>query len=203
MRKSLFSVLIMSISIAASGNQNAKWEMVKDKDNIKVYLRKVSQSNIKEFKAETIINAPISEVKNIILNIKNYPKWVYNYDNTRMLNKVSDEEFTYYTVLKTPWPTTDRDIVILCTVSEEDNVCKISTKSKANDLDENNDYVRMQKFTGFYLLTSIGNKTHVLMQLHADPGGNIPAWVTNMMITDGPYHTLKNLCDLFNPNSGN
>jgi hypothetical protein len=33
----------------------------------------------------------------------------------------------------------------------------------------------------------------VTYEVHADPGGNLPAWVINMFLVDTPFNDLKNL----------
>jgi len=37
------------------------------------------------------------------------------------------------------------------------------------------------------------NKIQVRYFLNIDPGGAIPAWITNLFITKGPYETFVNL----------
>jgi len=36
-------------------------------------------------------------------------------------------------------------------------------------------------------------KTKVTYQMHAEPGGSLPAWLINSSVVDPPYKTLINL----------
>ena len=54
--------------------------------------------------------------------------------------------------------------------------------------------VRIPYLDGFWLLEKIDdNKTKVTYQVHADPGGTIPAWLANATAVNNPYETLRNM----------
>ena len=42
----------------------------------------------------------------------------------------------------------------------------------------------------------VDKKTKTTYQLHADPGGNIPAWLANQTVVDMPYATMERLKNL-------
>jgi len=60
-------------------------------------------------------------------------------------------------------------------------------------------FVRMAKSEGFWEVTSAGeNRTHVVYESHADPGGRVPTWIANSMLRDqvvGQIVTLRRILD--------
>lgn len=59
---------------------------------------------------------------------------------------------------------------------------------------EKNGVVRIERSIGKWIITPL-DKNHVKIdyELQADPGGDIPAWLTNMFVTQGPLQSFKNL----------
>jgi hypothetical protein len=54
--------------------------------------------------------------------------------------------------------------------------------------------IRIANSTGKWVLSPLGNSSvKVVYTLHADPGGSIPAWLTNMFVTQGPSQSFKKL----------
>ena len=51
-----------------------------------------------------------------------------------------------------------------------------------------------QNFKGFWYLKKISeNQTLVVQQIYGNPGGTIPAFMVNMIVTRGPFDTFKEL----------
>jgi len=57
------------------------------------------------------------------------------------------------------------------------------------------------RITEHYDITTIipieENRVKVVMQGYTDPGGNIPTWIVNMFIADGPYESMLALKKIF------
>ena len=47
---------------------------------------------------------------------------------------------------------------------------------------------------GFWILEDIGNGVvRVTQQVHADPAGKLPDWLTNSAVVETPFKTMRNL----------
>ena len=50
---------------------------------------------------------------------------------------------------------------------------------------------QVEKINGFWkLIPMTEDKVHVILQLHVEPGGVIPAWIVNLAIRRFPQQTL-------------
>ena len=62
-----------------------------------------------------------------------------------------------------------------------------------DELAEKEDLVRMKGY-GFWRVKELSaDRLEVEFQMQMDPGGNIPAWLSNMFSGDTPYFTMQGL----------
>lgn len=171
------------------------WKLEMDKNNVKVWTRKLDWSNVKEFKGETIINSNLGSIVFVFDDVNNYTKWVYNCYESYRVKRESDFKGYIYTAIKTPWPVTNRDIVYQYSVSQNKTTKEVSFNVMAvKGMVPDKGNVRMTYMKSSYILTPIDkNRVKVVFQNHSDPAGDVPQSVLNMFITDTPYYTLLNL----------
>lgn len=190
--KELFVFIIGVISVTVIFAQG-DWELKKEKDGIKVYLRDVEGSRIQEFKAEAILDGKLSSIVAVLKDVNSYTDLYKHTKEARLLNE-NDTFSVYYIVTNLPWPLTDRDAVYSSTYSQQydTKLVRIDIKLETGYMEENGDYIRMEKATGLWLLHPVDvNKVEVTYQMLADPGGKIPGWVINMFLVDTPVEDIK------------
>ena len=107
------NILIQSIMILIPylfGINSEGWELKKEKNNIKVYLRD-KNSFTKEYLAETIINSDLNSIYNVILDYDNAHKWMYKLESSKILKKESENLFYVYFTVNMNWPLKKRLII--------------------------------------------------------------------------------------------
>lgn len=184
----LFSILSLNFSLAED-----PWELEKNSNGIKVYTRYTSKSSIKEFKAITTINADKLKISNILMKVGNYVSWYPDISESSLLKILNINERIVYYKLDVPWPADDRDAVLKFEIKKQSHEILIKINCLSNYKAKNDGVVRIIKASGFWKLTTNGNKTKVVYQFLTDPAGSLPAWIINMMIVDNPYQTLVSL----------
>ncbi|WP_163834192.1 START domain-containing protein [Spartinivicinus ruber] len=199
-------VAILLISIIAKPLQAQQWQQVKNQEGIQVYTRAIPGSGIKEFKAVTTINSSLDSVLGVLNDISACPQWVYQCTQPALIQSISFGERYVYQVNDFPFPSRNRDIILHAKLNQslttktitiqlqaaphfcknqQTTICKKVNQSKL---------VRIEKSKGFYLLEPIAkNKIQITWQHHMEPGGNLPNWLVNNLITDAPFYTLKKL----------
>jgi hypothetical protein len=192
----LILILLMFLcSIVTIGSAKAQWELVKDEDGIKVFLKTVPDSKIKEFKGVTNINSSLDSILAVLYDPDACPKWVHNCRQATRLRDIGFYEAYIYQVINFLFPVKDRDL-ILHTVMTQDP----ETKDLTIRLNSVPDYIaetknfRIKKSTGYYSLKPLPDGTvEVTWQHYTDPGGGVPTWIVNSLLVDTPFKTLKNL----------
>lgn len=192
--KQIIALIIGFISIV-NINAQADWELKKEKDGVKVYLRDVEGSDIQEYKAVAILEGQVSSFIAVMKDVDAYPE-LYRHTKEVKLISENDTFHVHYMATNTPWPVKDRDAVYSSTYSQHYNtkLVRIDMKTEQGYMKPNDDYVRMEKANGFWLFDQVDpNKVEVVYQMHAEPGGSIPTWVINMFLVDTPIEDIEML----------
>lgn len=185
---SIFSVLIARPAFAQNGDG---WVFKNEKDGIKVYYKKTS--DIYEIKMVTSMKASLSGIVQLLSEVENYPTWGYKLSEAKLLKKVSDKEYYYYSKLDFPWPLSDRDIVVQTKLEQDSSSGRVTSisHSKPDYLPANQDVVRIRTTTTKWtVVPGAGGWSYIEYYIYSNPGGNIPDWLVNMAIDVGPLETL-------------
>jgi hypothetical protein len=192
--KALFIILIFTNSNLTAG----QWEFEFVKDGISVYTRHAKDSNLKPFRGEMEIDASISELLQIIEDVERYPEWCYRTTKVKLTEKHGDSVIYHYTS-DTPVIVKNREAWFY-NVKEENplsGVVVLHMRTFESEAPVPSGYLRIPWSNGFWQLIPISpEKTRLVFQMHTNPGGHIPSWLTNMLAIDSPYITMNNLREM-------
>lgn len=181
---------------AYAGNE---WELKSNEGGIKVFTASQQGSNIKAMKAEFNAKGTPEMLAGILLDINQQPDWVYSTKSSTLIKKVGEYELVYYTEKSMPWPLSNRDAVMHVKIAHNP-VTKIMTVH-ATTVDgvmkAKKGIVRIPSSTVTWKVTPLNNhEMKIEYTAQADPGGSVPAWITNMFLTKGPLETFKKLREI-------
>ncbi|OEF87890.1 START domain-containing protein [Vibrio splendidus] len=194
-----FILVATSFSVLASdGNE---WKLVRNKQGIEVYNRKVEGNDLKDFRAEADIQANLTSIIALFTDTSVGTQWVENIDEMEEIKHFSDAHTITKTYTKAPWPVSDREAIVENVISQEPNtlIVTIEQHGKPNYLPNNKKVIRVAKLESRWVLTPIDKETtHISYQVLSDPGGSIPSWLINMVAVSQPYNTLLGLSKILN-----
>ena len=175
------------------------WDLAKEGDGIKVYTKKIEGSDFKAYRAVMLVKSKIPTLVKLIKDIPAYPLWIDTCEKGVLLKELGENECIVYTLNHAPWPVSNRDAVVLNTVSydskEESTTIKI--QGKHSYIPITNGIIRVKKIKGFWKFVPQKNGfTEVIYQVHSEPGGNIPSWLLNQIVVSQPFNTLKNMKEM-------
>ncbi len=186
------NVLILLISLYCSYFFSTEWELKKDENNIKVYLRK-NDKNVSEYLAETIIESDINSILDFILDFDNSYKWMYKLESSEILEKNNDSLYHVYFKMEMSWPLKKRDLVSDVKILNSNNNIIITLNASPNYIPLEKDLIRIHDSKSTWNLFKINsNTTKVSLQSYAVIE-KIPSFVVEMFIVDGPLYSLSNL----------
>jgi hypothetical protein len=183
-------LLLGSISLTAQS-----WELKNEEDGIKVYTRRVENSDIKAIKVECTIEATLSQLTAVLLDIPASHEWIYATKFCRVQKNISPSELIYYSEIDVPWPASNRDFIVRVKL-EQDSITKKLTVDGENlphYLKEQEDVVRIMHTKSNWTVTPRNEYLDIVFTLHVHPGGSIPAWLINLFATRGPLETFRKL----------
>jgi hypothetical protein len=195
----IFKLLVISVVfILCNGyvlGQHQDWKLAKSGNGVEIFTREREGGKIKEYKALMVVNSPVHLIEKQLDNVNDYPNWQDNCDYAKVIEKPSSNvQFErYYT--DTPWPITDRDLVMkMVKEKRKDGSISYKRTSAPDKFPVDKDFMRIQEAGGEWLLEPLGeNKSKLTYQFYANPGGSLPAWLVNSFIVQGPYNTFNNL----------
>lgn len=180
----------------ASGLLAQPWTFVKEKDGIKVYTRIESNRTWKSFKGEVTFQASSEKVYSVLGNNKNNDWWDKAITDVKVLGYVENKFIQYYLVFNLPWPFKNRDIVTETTITTDtvSGVRKYVARPLPNKVPEKSNLVRLKEYQQIWTVQPEEHGyVHVTLEGSVNPGGNIPAWLFNMVITETPLKMLHSL----------
>ncbi|MDQ6812519.1 MAG: START domain-containing protein [Bacteroidota bacterium] len=193
------SISVFFITILHTGFSQLQWQLSKDQNGIKVYTAKEASSKFKEIKVEATLEGTIQKLENILINVGKTKGWVYGTKDSYIIKKISPNEILYYSETSLPWPVSNRDIPIkmVLTPDARNNTLKVVATGIPDAIPEKKGIVRLPYFNATWDVKSEGkNKLNITYLLKMDPGGSVPAGVTNLFVSKGPFETFNNLSEL-------
>lgn len=195
MYKNIFYTVFLSL-IMVSGTAQDNWKLTGEKDGIKTYSQKRSDSKINSVKLEAVFQTTLSQLTAVIADVSAYDDWIFNSRSTRLLKQVLPSELYYYSEVIFPWPAVNRDFVSHVIISQNPVTKEVTIK--ANNVSgwepKKPKLVRIDYSEGAWTLTPLSKKeVAVTYTLKVDPGGDLPAWIINSFSAKGLIQTFKNL----------
>lgn len=185
----------------ASPAETTPWELALDKQEIKVYTQFIPGSKLKAFRGEMMLeDTSLTQIETFLKKIENTPKWLDRCNEATLVEQLSDEAVVLYVSLEMPWPVKDRDVVGLSELSfSPDRKTMYTSINKIERADHPpvKGRIRADEMRSKLSFTELSQgKIAVKMEGHAEPGGSIPSWLANLLVTESPYKSLMNLRDL-------
>lgn len=194
----VFLVLFIAWFLSTQLVFGQQWNFVKESTGIKIYTRDEAKSSLKSFRGEIIFKADIVKVNLIVGNANNIEWWDKDIIEKRVLAFEEDKMIRYYLVYNVPWPFSKRDLALEARISIDpvtgDRI--IFSKPIPNAVAERPGLVRIKRYWQKWTVRSLPDGyVHVILEGFVDPGGNIPAWLYNSVITETPMRVMKGMRD--------
>jgi hypothetical protein len=191
--KSFFIICLLQFHVSFA---QTNWELSKNKNGIEVYTASNSTSKFRSIKVEANVDGTLEKLIAILMDVSNNKNWVYNTRLSYLIRKASASDIIYYAETSLPWPISNRDMIIRMQFFHDtlSKTLKVIATGLPNELPEKKGLVRIKYFNGLWdVKYNEDNKMHINYTLSMEPGGSVPAGVTNMFISKGPYETFNNL----------
>ena len=187
--------LLLLVSVVS---QAAEWELARDRNGIKVWTRNEPGYPIRAFKAVTTVDSSLSGLVSLIMDTDHVSEWAYRILGVNVLTRDDDAAtFVIYTKTDFPWPLSNRDVVLAGQIAQDEKTKLVTIRSRstpAGQYPEQPVFLRMPDMVGDWIFRPLGaGKVEVTMIGRANPSGNIPFGVVNLIIHETPYRTLQGL----------
>jgi len=190
--KPIYTIIILFLYSFYSFELQA-WDIVKSENGIQVFTRDVAGSNLKEFKAIMTVDVEPDRVLSLLQDGNSMSIWWPDCIESKVLSGSGTLDWKVYFMTKVPFPLENRDTINHFMAKKDSNskVISIQIKGIPDAVPTKLGVVRIPKLTGSWTISPKETGTEIIYQLHADPGGSIPAFVANSTVVDGPLKTFQ------------
>ena len=170
------------------------WDLVKDKNGVRIYVRPTEGSSYKTYKGEATLAMTMEELYRVLIDVENYDKWVYECADSRLQSKVDNSEYTYYSIMHLPFPFDNRDMTTTIHISFGNDTIILATKLKKPDQPQPKGLVAVTAYDEVTTLVKVDDHhVKMIMEGYFEPGGSLPAWLMNMFLSEGPHESIMNI----------
>ncbi|HYX39036.1 MAG TPA: START domain-containing protein [Oligoflexus sp.] len=202
------------LAVAKAPAVDKGWEVLNTEEGVTVYRSDKAQDNIFTFRGVGLVESSIPKLIALMSDPHRMPEWVFNCEEGQLVERnfkdsdrapdASPYYQIFYGVTSVPWPLTPRDYVLKAQISYEKlpnsslpkNVTIAMRSIEHPKKPEVPGRVRMPVMESMIVMTpedQEGKKTWVDFSVTTNPGGVIPAWISQMASRDIPRKTLVNL----------
>ncbi|NNM52904.1 MAG: hypothetical protein HKM02_11900 [Pseudomonadales bacterium] len=174
------------------------WQQVinSPETDIVIATRAIQGTNIREFTAETTVKSSLAGLVALIEDTDNLPNWMHRIGRVDIVHRQDDHDLTAYTVIKAPWPLHDRDTYLHTHLFQDSKTgtVTISSVSEPGGPGLQPGCIRMPEMDTDWIFQPLsGRRVKVTFRGFGLPGGVVPDWAVNLVVTDLPYGSLRNL----------
>ncbi len=178
---------------------NETWHPKERKDGIKIEFKNNEGEKYEEFLAETIIEAPVKEVFNIISDTTLCARWVHRCLESEVVYQRSLNEKLIYQITKFPFPSKSREVYLHTEISFEEKGSIVISMNSRKFKPKRTNLIQINEARIRYVLKPTKDrKTLITWQQYFDPGGRLPLWIINregITFLQKSLGNLKNLAE--------
>lgn len=174
------------------------WQEKLNKDGIVIQTSSVQGYDHKAVRGEMVIKGAVSDLVALIEDLDACPDWADLCKEARLEKRVSATASYAYIYNDVPFPVSDRDVYTFIEWSKDPTTQKVTmTSTAAAGGTPETKAVRIEQAVSQWHFTPLGDgKVKVENFAHIDPNGPTPAWITNMLLVDSPYKSMRKMREI-------
>jgi len=197
--KTILVGLVVLFVVNFAYSQETDWQLKRETDGFKIYIRNIAETGIKELKITTQFETSLNSIVALLNDVPANTDWVYTNEVAKITEQIAPNDICYYSVSDFPWPLQDRDLIVHSIIEQDPDSKVVTSVSYAADgkYPRQKGIVRIIVFDSKWIFTPLPDaKVDIEYTVKTDPEGNIPIFLTNMFIDRGPVATMKKMREI-------
>lgn len=186
-----FQIFVISQSPSGFESSEDYWELIKDQDDIKVFINK-QNCEFACVRVHLYIHVNLELYFEYINDVENYKEWIYACIESKELYR-NDDVLVAYTITDMPFPFYDR----ILTLESKQHFNPKHHETRSNYVPSHNPenkYVEISHFRNKWVVKEITpSLIKIEYEVETEPGGLIPSWLYILGVDIGPYNSLNAL----------
>lgn len=196
-RRILTGVMLMGalwgqVGVAAEPD----WQLKKSRDGISAWTARLENNEHLAFKGETLLRGKtLDQVIEVMRDVPGMAQWLHTCYDPVILQE--EEGMSRIVHMKNHTPTVfvaERDLVLRQQLERTSpTTARLTLTGLPDHLPKQKNFVRVPFFDGKWEFEQTVEGVRAVYTGVIDPGGGLPTSITNIMVVDTPFETLKNL----------
>jgi hypothetical protein len=190
----IFFLIVINLFPLKNNLTAQDWVFRKERDSIKVYTRTEETNPVKSYRGEMNLHTTMAKISKVLGSIESFDWWDANIHDIKVLAYEPEKLIRYYLVYDLPWPVTDRDLCVEARITYDPvtGIRRVHAVPLDSVIPEKPDMVRIKNYWQDWTMQQVRpGIIHVTLEGSVDPGGYIPAWLINLVITDTPINIMR------------
>jgi hypothetical protein len=190
----IFFVIFINLIVLRNNLTAQEWVFRKEKDSIKVYTRTEETNPIKSYRGEMDLHTTMAKISRVLGSTESFDWWSENVRDIQVLEYKKEKLIKYYFIYELPWPVSNRDLCAQAIITFDSVAQKRVVRATPLEgvIPEKPDLVRIKNYWQQWTMQPAGpGIIHLTLEGSVDPGGYIPAWMVNMVITETPLSIMR------------
>ncbi len=186
---------LVALSACPAAYASDDWKLVSQKDGIDIYTRPSKDSANMESRGVVTVPHGVDAVLSVLENVDAYPSWYAHCKAAEVVERHPPDWRVVHMELDLPFPAGDRDAVVRIDREMQGKTRVLRISNDADAIPKVEGFVRMPRVEGSWQLEpqADGKSTRITLQQLNDPGGSLPTWLTNKLVSEQPATTLAGL----------
>jgi hypothetical protein len=197
LRTVLWGVTLMGTLLGQTGlAAELDWKLKKSRDGISAWTARLDNNDHLAFRGETLLRGKtLDQVITVMRDVSGMAQWLHTCYDPVILQE--EEDMSRIVHMKNHTPTVfvaERDLVLRQQLERTSpTTARLTLTGLPDYLPPQKSFVRIPFFDGKWEFEQTVDGVRAVYSGVIDPGGGLPASITNMMVVDTPFETLKNL----------
>ena len=182
------------VSCATHQRHSSNQVLSQPVEQLLVQLYDYPNSDFKQVTARFTTPKSKELVIRVLSSLEHTSQWLEEVASIETLVMVSHSEFVLRTVLNSPWPFKQRELISCVTTNFEPQVTTINIESCSDRLALNEQFVRITDLKSRWVITATSKSSVVVnYQTWLDPAGAVPAFFFNLQLEKTTVKSLNRL----------
>lgn len=198
----LVGILFLTLSTPSFAEDTKvlpSWELMGESDGARAFRREIPGSRFVAFRGEMDLDATIPQIVAVLRDSARKKDWIAKTVEAYTIERLGPwESWEYNHTRGVPILVNDRDFTFRAklTFDLKKRVVEIHLKSAVHpDHPPRDGIVRGEIVDSLYRMTELdgGKRTHLEVEIQADPKGSVPGWLVNLFQKSWPHNTLHGI----------
>lgn len=171
------------------------WELRRDEEGIQVYTREVAGSPYDAVRAVSVLeNIRLSSLVALIEDAPACADWADRCAESYLVERISEGESLIYTHNDMPFPVSDRDVLahVIWQQDPQTLIVKMTSMATVDRMEEVRGRLRLTEAQASWTFKPLQDgRVEITNEAHINPGSALPGWVTNMLLVETPFVTMR------------